>query len=540
MPLNCGLCPRDSCYCLGDLIMSEVLAVALCRVSSIEQLLNNSLSHQKGNVLKEADRLGARIPDDAVWEGAVSSKKGVNYNRKDLLQIYDYCKKHRNVKYLIVQEVDRFMRSPDEQTYWYVRFWYELGVKVWYADKPELNEDTHVASLLRYMEGWRAGGSNEERKTKSINGQTAALKEGRYTFHPKPGYARGEVAGIHKIHPVSGHELQKVLKRLAAGYVNATNALIELNKSKFTENHAPYKMDKFRKIATDIYYAGILEMDRQVQVKGVKGLHEPIISLEEHNRLIDIFNNKPKYQIGPKRKGNPLFPLNNIVEDSSCLDLKNKGRLVGFKHSNGKYVKFYEKYRCRSCGRYWHKEELHNKVADLFNRYEMSPETQNKIIDALDIVWQKDNESKMHEVRSMRRSINEVENYIEQKVESATDDSNSSIKNDILKIIDKKKEELANLNIQLRKLSEQTEDDRHEFMAFALSFIQDTGKHFLEPYITKENRLVCKQMLFPAGIYINPDEKVYTPKVSIFFRGELKKKDTEVSDNSHLVRVRRL
>lgn len=37
--------------------MVEVLAVALCRVSSIEQLENNSLEHQKGNVLKEAAKI---------------------------------------------------------------------------------------------------------------------------------------------------------------------------------------------------------------------------------------------------------------------------------------------------------------------------------------------------------------------------------------------------------------------------------------------------------------------------------------------------
>lgn len=518
----------------------ELLAVALCRVSSIEQLENNSLGNQKSNVLKEAQRLGVRIPDDAVWEGAVSSKKGVNYNRKDLKEIEEYCKKNKGVRYLIVQEVDRFMRSPEEQTYWYVKFWHELSVRVWFADKPELNEDTHNASLFRFLEGWRAGGSNEERKNKSINGLTAALKEGRYTFNPKPGYMRGEIAGIHKIHPVSGIELQKVLKRLSSGCISATNALIELNKSKFTENHAPYKMDKFRKIATDVYYAGFLEMDKQIKVKGVTGLHEPIISLAEHNKIVDIFNNKPKYQVGPKRKGNPLFPLNNIIEDDQCVDLKNRGRLVGFRHSNGKYVKYYEKYRCRTCGRYWHKEQLHSKIIDMFDRYEMSSDTQSKLINALEIVWQKDSENRVHEVQQTKRAIKDTESYIERKVESATDDSNSLIKDDILKIIDKKKKELIKLNTQLRKLTEQQEDDRKEFMTFALRFIQDTGKQFLEPYVTKENRLVCKQMLFPAGIYINQDEKVYTPEISVFFRGELKKKDTEVSDNSHLVRVRRL
>lgn len=351
---------------------------------------------------------------------------------------------------------------------------------------------------------------------------------------------KGVSPGIHEIHPIRGRELQKILRRMCAGFVGPTNALIEFNKSAFTKDHAPYKMDKFRKIATDIYYAGFLEMDAQIKVSDIKGLHEPLISLEEHHRLVEIFDLKPKYQIGPKRKGNPLFPLNNIVEDSACIDLKNKGRLVGFKHSNGKYVKFYEKYRCRSCKRYWHKDELHEKIANLFDRYEMPPETQSKIIEALDIVWENDSQNKAQELRSLRRNISDVENYIEQKVESATDDSNAAIKEDLLKIIDKKKEELISLNTQLRKLNEQEEDDRKEFMVFALGFIQDTGKHFLEPYVSKENRLVCKQMLFPAGIYINPDEKVYTPEVSVFFRGEAKKKDAEASNNSHLVRVKRL
>lgn len=520
--------------------MKEILAVALCRVSSIEQLENNSLEHQKGNVLREAERLGARIPGDAVWEGAVSSKKGVNYNRKDLLQIYDYCKLNKKVKYLIVQEVDRFMRSPDEQTYWYVIFWYELGVKVWYADKPELNEDTHVASLLRYMEGWRAGGSNEERKTKSINGQTGALKDGRYTFHPKPGYQKGLVAGVHKVHEIRGRELQKVLKRLAAGFVSPTNALIELNKSRFVENHAPFKMDKFRKYATDIYYAGILEMNAQIKVSGVKGLHEPLISVEEHYRIVEIFNNKPKYQIGPKRNGNPEFPLSNMVQHACCTELKNKGKFVGFNHSNGMYKKFYQKCRCRSCTRYWHKEDIDNKIIELFDKYEMSPATQKKIIDALEIVWVKDSENKADQVRSIQLAISNLEKTIEQKVESATDSDNKAIKNDILKIIEKKKAELLSLEQQLDKLTTEEETDRKEFMEFALSFIQDTGQHFLDTYITKEYRLVCKQMLFPAGIYMNQDEKVYTPEVSVFYRGEAKKKDAETSDNSHLVRVQRL
>lgn len=101
-------------------------------------------------------------------------------------------------------------------------------------------------------------------------------------------------------------------------------------------------------------------------------------------------------------------------------------------------------------------------------------------------------------------------------------------------MIEKKKVELARMKAQLEKLTSEEEEDKKEFMEFALGFIHDTGKHFLQPYVSKEHRLVCKQMLFPGGIYINEEEKVYTPKVSVFFRGEVLKKDAEASDNSHL------
>ncbi len=271
------------------------LAIALCRVSSLEQLKNNSLNTQKDNVLKAAELLNVTIPSDGLWEGQVSSKKGVNFNRKDLIQMYEYCKKHTSVRYLIVQEVDRFMRSPEEQTYWYVKFKYELNVLIWFADKPELNEDSHNASLFRFLEGWRAGGSNEERMSKSIGGHAKALEQGRWTFHPKPGYMRGKQIGIPEIHPVKGLTLKKVFQDILDKKVTPTQGLKDFNLSPFmNDGHSKYKMDKFRKIATDPFYAGVVYMDKQVKVRDENGLHEPLITLEQHYELVRIFDNKKK------------------------------------------------------------------------------------------------------------------------------------------------------------------------------------------------------------------------------------------------------
>ena len=519
--------------------MAKYLAITNCRVSSDEQLKSDSLNRQGKSVLRAAERLEVSIPEDGQWSGSVSSMRGKNINRKDIKAMLEYCNKHKNVKYLVGGEPDRVMRSIDEAYYIEMQFRL-IGVRVWYASDDDLNSDQLQAKLMKFMKYFVAEGSNEERQRKSINGQTNAGQQGRYTYCPKPGYMKGVVSGVHVVHPERGPALQNVLKRMAAGLVSPTNALIELNKTPFTNNRALYKMDKFRKIATDPYYAGVIVINKQVKVHNKNGLHEPLITLKEHYQLVTIMDNKPKYQIGPKRKGNPDFPLSNFVEDETCLDCKDKGRLVGFPHKNGKSQKTYKKYRCRTCHYTWGLDDLHGKITNLFEKYEMSEDTKSKVLDALDIVWRKDSEQKTQSIASTRNAIVELKSVIRQQVESAANPANEFIKDELFAIIKEKKAKVVELEAELERLTSAEEQDKREFVEFALGFIADTGKHFLEPYITKENRLRCKQLLFPGGIMIKGKEKVYTPELSTFYRLATKKKDTEVSDNSHLVRVTRL
>lgn len=299
-------------------------------------------------------------------------------------------------------------------------------------------------------------------------------------------------------------------------------------------------MDKFRKVVADPYYAGVVMMDKQVKVYNRHGLHEPLISYEEYLRLIKIMESKPKYQIGPKRLGNPLFLLSNMIEDDICLEMKNKDRLVGTPSSNGKSPKIYKKYRCRSCGYSWTLDVMYEKMINFFQKYEMSDDTQKRIAKALRIVWQKDAERKTQNIYSAQKSILTLRTQIKQHVEDATDSTNVLIKDDILDMIKEKKSKIVALEEDVERLMNEEEDDRMEFMQFALSFIRETGEHFLEPYVSRDNRIRCKQMLFPGGIHIKDKEKVYTPELSVFFRGEATKKSAEALDNSHLVQPNRI
>ena len=97
-------------------------AIALCRVSTKQQLLDGNLEPQEKRVLEAAKIHNLLIPDGGWWKHAILSKRGKNVNRKDLNQMEQYCKRNKTVKYLIIDEPDRFMRSLEEYYYWKVKF----------------------------------------------------------------------------------------------------------------------------------------------------------------------------------------------------------------------------------------------------------------------------------------------------------------------------------------------------------------------------------------------------------------------------------
>ena len=518
--------------------MSKHLAIALCRVSSTEQLENNSLNRQGDAVLKAAEELEVTIPEDYMLSGSVSSKRGTNLNRKDLQRAIELCKKDKRIKYIIVDEPDRFMRSIDEAAYFEVTF-RQLGVTVWYASDPELNKGDLAAKLLKFTKYLSAEGSNEERQRKSISGQTKALQEGRYTFQPKPGYMKGDESGIHKVHPVRGPALRKVLLDIVTKRVTPTQGLIDLNNSDFMKGHSLYKMDKFRKIATDIYYAGGVAINKQVKVHNLNGLHDPLITLEQHYELIRIFDNKKKNQKGPRKNGNPKYPANNIVHCDNC-EGKQYNRFVGVDITNGKSPTLYEKYRCRSCKRWFTREQMHEKIAKQFRDNPITETGVSDFTKALEVVWKRREGEKQQEAARLQHKLKSLRVTISQQVEAATNPDNATIKDDIMAIIAKRKEEAQEIEDQLHKLTQKAENDYKRFLEFAFGFAADMSKKFLDPNTSQENRLRCKQIIFPDSFRFDADGNVYTPEISELIRLAGNKKDLSITDKSHLVRVRGL
>jgi DNA invertase Pin-like site-specific DNA recombinase len=514
----------------------NILAIANCRVSSDEQLLNNSLARQQKSVESAATRLDATIV--RTWSGSVSSKAGTNVKRKDLLEMLDFCKKHKRVKFAIFDEYDRFMRSINEGPYFEVLFQQE-GVKIWYASESDsFNGDDAMAKFQRTMSAYKAEGSNEERQRKSIAGQTAAILEGRYPFVPKLGYKKGRDRAVPEIHETRGPALRNILIDIASYRVTPSQGLVELNRSPFMTGRAPLKMDKFRKIATDPFYARVVVMDKQVKARNENGLHEPLITMEQHLELVKIMDSKKKNQKGPRKGGNPKYPLSNHVSCARCKD-KSIGRFVGLDLNNGQNkTKIYEKYRCRSCKRYVSRQELHDGIIARFEALTFRDDNREILLNALQDVWSRNQDRQRQESVRLTHQLKALNDSIENQVEALADPKNSSITDEIRLVIDRKKESVALLETKLLRLNDDSEKDHNDFLRFAFDFIDNLGTNFFD--ISNENRLTCKQIIFPGGFWVDENKKVYTPEISPIYRLVTNKKDLPETEKSFMVRVKRL
>ncbi len=153
----------------------KVKAIALCRVSTVKQgVEGSSLEAQEQRVYDAALLFNAEIVK--FWSITQSSRKGKNYQRKDLMEMLAFAKADKRVKYIIVDEPDRFMRDLEMYYHWKVQFREVAGAKLVYAKKPHLAEDTSmVATMEEMIDVFRGEASNLERITKTTSNMQARV-----------------------------------------------------------------------------------------------------------------------------------------------------------------------------------------------------------------------------------------------------------------------------------------------------------------------------------------------------------------------------
>lgn len=505
-------------------------AIAICRVSTPEQRLSNSLNRQAESVYDAASRLDVEIVK--VWSGDASSKVGKNVKRKDLNEAYNFCKSNRRVKYLIVDEVDRFMRSIKEMFYWQVKL-EVIGVKLHFANNMELNGADAKASLLLSLDGFKAEGSNEERQHKSISGHEKAIREGRYTFPPKPGYMKSSEPGIHIPNPSTFIPLQKAFRDIAHGLRAPQESLKELNESTFIDKHSPLRMDKFSSFAIDPYYCGILKINRQVKSENANGLHEKMLTIQEHESLVNVFTGRLKPR-GPKKQYNPEFPMNKIL---ICGDCEGEVKFTGSTKNNGysrKTTRYYNKYHCRGCGKSYHRDEVHDKINERLNSLQFNDNAYNAFRAALTEVWERKQQSNISTIKSQLKRLNELKET-KSKLVLALATSDLRYRSDIEDELDTIKAKINDLESNIKELSN-IHNDLIEFIEFGITYTNRLSTDWWK--LSHEERVRCQLLLFPGGISFNSEKKVGTNQLSPIYSLKPNKKDLSNNEKSLLVELR--
>ena len=490
--------------------------IALCRVSTSQQRLEgNSLSAQELRIREVAqEKFDCEIVK--TWSLDISSRKGKNYKRKDLKEMLRYCKENRKIRYLFVDEHDRYMRSVDEYYYWKGQFSYGAGVTLVIAAKPELALNPNSASLaMEFFGVWQGEVSNEERITKTTDKMQARIIAGYYPGVAKTCYQTTDTPGIHAPLEPQWSLMREAMHKLLYGNYTLHQALHWLNDSGFSmAKGGKLDMNRLKEKLVDPYYAGIVSF-KSWDIQG-QGLHKPMITMQEHKKIIEVVSGvKKKFT---KQQQNPNFPMSNVIECSDCAGNNLKyPRYVGYRNHNGKSKKYYERYMCRECRRGLTKTDLHDQMKTILSKMKTPDEKKDQIKKAMKIVWDKNNAESSQISENIQTRIDELKQEKANLVRSIG--SNPTLADDIAESVKQIKSEINALEDKLND-STASNDNFEEFVEYSINYVDDLNANWWN--LTPDVREKCKQLTFPGGIFVDSNKKVSTPEVSAIYRSNLK------------------
>jgi hypothetical protein len=291
-------------------------------------------------------------------------------------------------------------------------------------------------------------------------------------------------------------------------------------------------MTRFRHFAIDPYYAGILVMDKQVKEQNQFGLHQAMISQDDHEELVRIFTGKFKLR-GAKKHYNPDFPLNKIMV---CGDCDGEVKFTGSIKNNGysrKKTTYYWKYECRQCHKSYHKAEVHKEITKILSEIQYNGSQREDLIEALVTVWSQKQKDKLQQIKVLQTHDNELRST-KSKLIVELAKADAEYKQDIKDEVDRIKLEILDNEARLNQLSE-IQDDLIEFVKFSLEYTNNLmDDYWLLDY---EDRVRCQQLILPGGISFNHDKKVGTPEISAIYSFQPYKKDLREDRKSLMVEL---
>jgi DNA invertase Pin-like site-specific DNA recombinase len=497
-------------------------AVALCRISSEDQRKGHSLEAQETSVKRIADVLGVDLVK--TWTGVQTSRKGKNFGRKDMEEILRYCKQNKNVKYVLVDMVNRLMREMKVMIYYIVLF-DQLDVKFYFCDpgQDHLNRDDQLSQLMLIIEGYKAEQDNVTRRETTIARMKARYEAGYYISHPHAGYKKSSVAGLHIPDQPRFSILQRGCKKIIYDCYTAGQAVQWMNSTGYrTVGGKKLDVNHFIEFIVDRYYCGRIDIQQEGWPKDAKGLHEPLLSVREHELLIAALSKRnPRVRY----KHNPDFPLANLLRHYECKDAGGYEKFCGHhfnrgKRRNGRQRSKKPVYDCRDCRQRLARDRVHDAVASFFAGLSFVP-TDEKFQRALVKVWRNQRGSVVERLNSLQSSRADIENKKREATAEYIAAKDEVIKASIMDLIHEHEKSLIDIDKQVLS-TKATDSQSADFVKFAMGFVQNIRDKWWE--ISFEDKKRGEQIIFNGQFYIDSSAKVHTPPFEPHFQIRNKQK----------------
>ena len=414
---------------------------------------------------------------------------------KKMIQV---VKKDSTIKYILVTEFDRFSRNAG-QAITLIEELRELGIIVCAVkvgletiNKESMN---FARSLLTY-----ATYNNEVRTDKFLSGREHCFRNGVWCRKAPMGYTKtgkslnsrctlnetGKLirkAYLWKLNNVPNHE---ILSRLETRGLKIT---------KQTLHH----------IFTNPFYAGKIR-SKFLGNEIIDGVHEPAITYTQFLRIQDIITGKSDKYI--HKKNAPESPLKKHVR---CADDDTPFTFYIKRKGGNEYL--YYKCNKTGCKTNVSANKMHNKYADLLNRYGL-PSCMMSLFERVvkDMMMQEEDERKS-ELTSLKKRLTETEKQIKEcRLRFGTGDIDKETFDISIQTLEERKGSLMLSIEDCQKDLSNSEKDIDEIVA-TCSDISTLWSD--SDYETKQKIQI---LVFPDGILWDSQNSIYrTPSRNSFF-----------------------
>jgi DNA invertase Pin-like site-specific DNA recombinase len=461
-----------------------------------------------------AETLGVEILER--WEMAVSSKKGSNLKRRDLQEAMTMCKKHKDIKYILFDRVNRLGREARYLTLYRLELEIKHNVELIFCDpgQQRLNGTT-AESFRRFVEKIvEAEQENEEKSQLNKARMLERFNQGYFPLPVKLGYKKSTTPGLHVPNEPYFTMIKESMMKIIGGTHDAKEALAwATHEGLLTKQGKPIDMYRWIRLLKQPYYAGIITAS---DWGARKGLHQAMISEDEFEELqYKIQAVKPRHR--STRHFNPKFPLQTLASCGVCGGVK---RITGSTSTNGHGGTF-DRYYCMECKTYQQKKNVHAGLSKLLEKTYLANEDKELLLEALKTVWKEKEGDQAHAIASLQRKKIELEEH-KRKLVSTLVAVDSDIAEDIQTEIRNAKDAVREIDEQVKQLQE-TDEDMLEFTKFALDYADKLLDNFWS--LQKEDLLWCQKIVFPGEIILYKNGIFGTNELSPIYRLARTKKD---------------